>query len=195
MKYFIFVLTIGFGAATGVVPLRAQGEAVKKAPDTSTLSRQEKVVLDYLANDWEKEYRTTSITVASEATRVKLSDASRLRLAKFIEANRMSYRAPARHRTTTVALSPTEKLVARTILLLEAQGKESAAPDEIANLMNVPARSLRGPLSFLQQLGAVLPQANGRYRVDAKYPRKPSRFIDFFSHHVEVNGREQFEVA
>ncbi len=175
--------------------LSAQSEAVKTAPNTSTLLRAEKTILNYLAEDWEKEYRTTSISVATEATKVKLSDASRLRLAKFIEANRMSYRAPARHRTTTVTLSPTEKLVARTILLLEAQGKESAAPDEIANLMSVPVRSLRGPLSFLQQFGAVLPQASGRYRVDAKYPRKPSRFIDFFSHHVEVNGREQFEVA
>ena len=62
-------------------------------------------------------------------------------------------------------------------------------------MMNASAPSLRGPLSFLQQFGAILPQASGGYRVDAKYPRKPSRFIDFFSHHVKVNGREQFEVA
>ena len=175
--------------------LSAQSEAVKKAPNTSTLSRAEKTVLNYLAKDWEKEYRTTSIPVAAEATKVKLSDASRLRLAKFIEANRMSYRAPARHRTTTIALSPTEKLIARSILLLEAQGNEAARPDEIAKMMNASAPSLRGPLSFLQQFGAILPQASGGYRVDAKYPRKPSRFIDFFSHHVKVNGREQFEVA
>ena len=106
--------------------LSAQSEAEKKAPDTSTLSRAEKTVINYLAKDWEKEYRTSSITVAAEATKVKLSDASRLRLAKFIEANRMSYRAPARHRTTTIALSPTEKLIARSILLLEAQGNEAA---------------------------------------------------------------------
>ncbi len=175
--------------------LSAQSEAVKNAPDTSKLSRAEKTVINYLAKDWQKEYRTTSVTVAAEATRVKLSDASRLRLAKFIEANRMSYRAPARHRTTTIALSPTEKLVARSILLLEAQGKEAARPDEIAKMMNASPHSLRGPLSFLQQFGSILPQAGGGYRVDAKYPRRPSRFIDFFSHHVEVNGREQFEVA
>src|SRR5258708_34523754 len=112
------------------VSLSAQSEAVKTTPDTSTLSRAEKTVLNYLAKDWENEYRTTSIMVAAEATKIKLSDASRLRLAKFIEANRRSYRAPARHRTTTIALSPTEKLVARSILLLEAQGKEAARPDE-----------------------------------------------------------------
>lgn len=62
--------------------LLAQSEAVPTAPDTSKLSRSEKTVLNYLARDWEKEYRTTSITVAAEATKVKLSDASRLRLAK-----------------------------------------------------------------------------------------------------------------
>ena len=107
----------------------------------------------------------------------------------------MSYRAPARHRTTTVALSPTEKLIARAILLLEAEGKKSVTPTDISEKMNLPTRSLREPLAFLQQFGAILPEGGGRYRVDPKYPRRPSRFIDFFSHGVEVNGRERFEVA
>ena len=127
--------------------------------------------------------------------KVKLSDASRFRLAKFIEANRMSYRAPARHRTTTVALSPTEKLTARAILLLETDGRRWVTPTEISEKMNLPTRSLREPLAFLQQFGAIFPEAGGSYRVDPKYPRMPSRFIDFFSHRVEVNGRERFEVA
>lgn|SRR5450759_48931 len=38
-------------------------------------------------------------------------------------------------------------------------------------------------------------EANPPYRVDAKYPRRPTRFIDFFSHRVEVNGHDKFEVA
>ena len=180
-------------AVCGVLPLAAQEP--RRAVDTSPLTRQERAVLEYLKKDWEKEYRTTSIAVASEASKVKLSDASRLRLAKFIEANRMSYRAPARHRATTVALSPTEKLIARAILLLEAEGKKSVPPTEISEKMNLPTRSLREPLAFLQQFGAILPEGGGHYRVDPKYPRRPSRFIDFFSHGVEVNGRERFEVA
>ena len=188
MKLIAIVLVVW-----GVLPLAAQQP--RRAVDTSSLTRQERAVLEYLKKDWEKEYRTTSIAVAAEVLNVKLSYASRLRLAKFIEANRMSYRAPARHRTTTVALSPAEKLIARAILLLEAEGKKSVTPTEISEKMNPPTRSLREPLAFLQQFGAVLPDAGGRYRVDPKYPRRPSRFIDFFSHGVEVNGRERFEVA
>ena len=133
-------------ALYGVLPLAAQ--EARPAVDTSSLTRQERAVLEYLKKDWEKEYRTTSIAVASEAVKVKLSDASRFRLAKFIEANRMSYRAPARHRTTTVALSPTEKLTARAILLLETDGRRWVTPTEISEKMNLPTRSLREPLAF-----------------------------------------------
>ena len=34
-----------------------------------------------------------------------------------------------------------------------------------------------------------------RRKVAARYPRRPTYRIDFFSHQVEVNGRDKFEVA
>src|SRR5712691_1576718 len=88
-------------------------QSKKLEPDTSSLTSQERTVLEYLQGDWQKQYRTTSIGLAAQVTRTKLSEQSRLKLAKFIETNRSSYAAPARHRTTTVVLTPQEKLVAR----------------------------------------------------------------------------------
>ncbi len=171
--------------------IRAQSN--KPAPDTSQLTREERVVLEYLQGDWQKQYRTTSIGLAGQITKTRLSDESRLRLAKFIDAHRTAYAAPSRHRTTTVALTPKEKLTARAILLVEAQKKAAATREDIARVMGVSTRSLDAPLKFLQAFG-VLSQDQG-YRVDPKYPRRPSRFIDFFSHQVEVNQRDRFEVA
>lgn len=164
----------------------------KPVPDTRQLTREERVVLEYLKSDWRKQYRTTGIGLAAQITKTRLPDESRLRLAKFIEANRSAYVAPARHRTTTVALSANEKLTARAILLMEARRK-AATRDDIAREMGVSAPSLDAPLKFLRSFGALLPDRG--YRVDPKYPRRPSRFIDFFSHEVQVNDRERFEVA
>lgn len=182
----------------GALVAASLGAQIKKPePDPSSLTFHERTVLEYLQGDWQKQYRTTSIGLAAQVTRIKLSDESRLKLAKFIEANRSSYAAPARHRTTTVALTAQEKLVARAILLLEAKGRPANRQD-IASLMGVSARTLGAPLAYLLRFGVVSPEgaeANPLYRVDAKYPRRLTRFIDFFSHQVEVNGHDKFEVA
>lgn len=50
----------------------------------------------------------------------------------------------------------------------------------------------------MQKLGVVLAEREGndrRYRLAARFPRRPSYRIDFQSHQVEVNGRDKFEVA
>ena len=171
--------------------IRAQSS--KPAPDTSSLTREERIVLEYLRGDWQKQYRTAGIDLAARITNTRLLDESRLRLAKFIDANRSAYAAPARHRTTTVALTPKEKLTARAILLLEAQPRAAATREDIARVMGVPPRSLDASLKFLRNFGVLSPDQG--YRVDPKYPRRPSRFIDFFSHQVEVNHSARFEVA
>lgn len=69
---------------------------------------------------------------------------------------------------------------------------------QIAREMRLSVRLLAAPLGFLQQFGVILSDKDGkdrRYAVAPGYPRRPSRHIDFFSHLVQVNGRERFEVA
>ncbi len=190
---------LGLGAAVWVItPLPAQNSPLEVALDTSPLTRQERVVLEYLRRDWSKKYRITSIGLAAEVTKTKLSDDSRLRLARFLEANRGAFPATGRHGTTTAALTPTEKLMARAILLREVRDKSAANAEDIAREMGLSARSLQRPLGVLQKFGAILPEGEGedvRYRVAARYPRRPSYRIDFYSHQVEVNGSDKFEVA
>ena len=179
-------------------PLPAQNARPGAAPDTSSLSRQQRAVLEYLRRDWSKQYRTTSIGLAAEVTGNELSDDSRLRLAELLDANRASFSAVARHGMTTVALSPTEKLIARSILLEEVRNGRAARPEDVAREVGLPAASLERSLGVLQKLGVILAEGEGkdiRYRVAARYPRRPSYRIDFYSHQVEVNGREKFEVA
>lgn len=184
-----------------VLPLVVYGQqsAQKASPDTGSLTPSERAVLHHLENDWEKRYRTTSINLAAEVLKLRISDASRLRLAQFIEANRSAIRAPARHRTTTVALTPQEKLIARAILLREAENKRSSTPEEIAATLRLPVASLAPSLDYLQKFGVVVSEVEGkdrRYEVASQFPRRPSaRDIAFFSHRVTVNGRDKFEVA
>jgi len=179
--------------------LYAQQAAQNGSPDKSSLPPNEQAVLRHLESDWEKRYRTTSINLAADVLNVKISDVSRLRLAQFIEENRSAFRAPSRHRTTTVALTPLEKLIARAILLQEAEGKKSSTSAEIAAALRLPVRSVLLPLDFLEKLGVLTSEGRReerRYQVASRFPRRPSgRDIAFFSHRVAVNGRDKFEVA
>ncbi|MGH9662554.1 MAG: hypothetical protein ACRD96_28655 [Bryobacteraceae bacterium] len=155
-------------------------------PDGASLSGPEKRVLEYLRADWTKQYRTTSVAVAAETIKVKLSDDGRLRLLRFLESHRGEFVAPARHGTTTVILTPEEKLIARALLL------EETGHGGTAMALSVPGVKQR--LDFLRRAGVVV-REGGRQRVAARFPRRPSPRIDFYSHRVEVNGRDPFEVA
>jgi hypothetical protein len=162
------------------------------------LTASEKDLLEYLRLDWTKQYRTTSFSVAAQATGRKLSDASRLKLARALEASRKGYTAPARHGVTTVALSPQEKWIARAILAHELQSGQAATAPQIAQHLNALPGSLKQPLRFLLDFGAIAMEGSPKepaYRVAPQYPRRPSYKIDFYSHQVEVNGQEKFEVA
>jgi hypothetical protein len=164
----------------------------------SSLTPPEKAVLDHLRQDWTKKYRTTSIGLAAEVTRMKLSDDSRLRLVRLLESSRKQYPVLARHGTTTVSLTPQEKLIARTLLLREVRSQAGSKLEEVAGDLLLPARLLKQRLEFMQKVGIVLTEGEGtdlRYHVADRFPRKPSYRIDFQSHQTEVNDSDKFEVA
>ena len=179
-------------------PLSGQGSDTRSAPDTSALTRQERRVLDYLREDWSRQYRTTGIPLAAAATKLKLSDASRLRLERFLESHRSDFGAPSRHGITTVVLTPEEKLMARALLLREIAAGSASVPADIAADMKLPARRAAQRLEFLRRAGVVVVEGEAKnrgYRVAERYPRRPTPRIDFYSHLVEVNGGDRFEVA
>jgi len=184
--------------ALWLAPLAGQDRAAAPPLDTSSLTAREQRVLEHLRLDWRKQFRTTSIPVAAEALGVPLSDDSRLRLAQFVEAHRHSFTAPSRHGATTIALTPEEKLAARAVLLREIRGDAPGTARDLAPELNVPLDTLRPRFEFLTRFGAASAEGRGenrRYRAAERYPRRPSPRIDFYSHLVEVNGRERFEVA
>lgn len=189
---------LGLWLWVGDGQLRSQENTSGISLETSSLTPQEKVVLKHLREDWAKKYRTTSIGLAAEVLGTRLSDGSRLRLAKFLESNRKAFPVLGRHGTTTVALTSKEKLIARTLLLSELRDKTGSTPDQIVRDLRGSTRSLGRPLDFMHKLGIVLEEGEGNdrlYRLADRFPRRPSYRIDFQSHQVEVNGRDKFEVA
>ncbi|MGH9659574.1 MAG: hypothetical protein ACRD96_13585, partial [Bryobacteraceae bacterium] len=84
------------------------------------------------------------------------------------------------------------------ILLHEIQYQGAAKPEDIGRQVGVSPRSLKQPLRFLQDVGAIAVEGDGKesgYRLASRYSRHPTYRIDFFSHQVEVNGSDKFEVA
>lgn len=192
------LLALGLWLLPWVAPLLSQDQTSGASVDTTSLTGPEKAVVEHLRQDWRKQYRTTSIGLAAEGKRLTLSDDSRLRLVQFLESNRKPYPVLGRHGTTTVALTPQEKLIARTVLLREVRGKAGSKLEEVAGDLQVPVGPLKRRLEFMQKLGVVLTKGEGkdlRYHVAERFPRRPSYRIDFQSHQVEVNGSDKFEVA
>jgi hypothetical protein len=186
------------GLLLWATPCLTQNDELVGSLDTSSLTQSERKVLEHLRQEWTKKYRTTSIGLAAESMRLKLSDDSRMRLVHFLQSNRRQYPIVARHGATTVALTSQEKLIARDLLLRETLGKTWSRPEEVAGELKLPARPLQPRLEFMRKLGIVLAEEEGkdlRYHLADRFPRRPSYRIDFQSHQVEVNGSDKFEVA
>jgi len=189
---------LAVSVAVWLGPLRARQQSAASPPDTSSLTGQQKAVLEYLLRDWGKTYRTTSIGLAAEVNQIALSDESRLRLARFLELNRSSYSCPARYGAVTLALTPVEKRTARALLLREERNPAGATSAELAADLRLSAQSMERRLAFLKEMGVIVAAAEGnnrRYKAAARFARRPTREIDFFSHQVEVNRTDKFEVA
>ena len=190
-------LLLCLGLVLCLPPLTAQEQGAAAA-DVNSLTAPERAVLEYLHQDWGKQFRSTSIGLAAQATGKRLGDTSRLRLARHLEANRASHPVPARHGVTTVALTPEEKLVARALLLFEARDAKGATVDQVAGGMRLSHADVRRSLAFLEELDIVSATGEGsgrRFKVAARFSRRPTWRIDFYSHKVQVNRGAPFEVA
>src|SRR5215471_1332137 len=83
------------------------------------LKPEEKKVIDYLVSDWGEDYSVTSVDIAMEALKVKPSDETRFRIGSYIKAHPELHEVIRRWGWVTLALTPDEKLTARSLINAE----------------------------------------------------------------------------
>lgn len=77
------------------------------------LTTSDKKVIDFLVNDWGKDYSVTSLDIAMDAVGVKQSEETHFRIGSYIKAHPELHEVIRRWGWVTLVLTPDEKLIAR----------------------------------------------------------------------------------
>ncbi len=182
-------------AASTFLMLVCAGQAASKQTPTKELrlNSEEQNVINYLVADWKEDYSVTSVVIAMAALKMKQSDELRLRIGSHIKAHPELHEIIRRWGWVTLVLTPEEKLIARTLINAERDGKPQPTIPEIATAVGITeAQAARG-LSMLERY-EILQRAATKgagYKVVPRYIKWEPR-LDFIFHKVSLDSGRQF---
>lgn len=186
-----------FCAASTLLLLVYVGQAAgKQTPKKhERLNSQEQKVVDYLVADWGKDYSITSVDIAMAALKLPASDEMRFRIGSHIKAHPELHEIIRRWGWVTLVLTPEEKLIARTLINAERDGKPQPTVSEIAKAVGITEAQTDRGLSMLERYEIVQRAASkgAGYKVVPRYIKWEPR-LDFIFHKVSLDSGRQFNV-
>jgi len=182
-------------AATILLLLVCAGQANSKQTPKKQgrLNSQEQKVINYLVADWGEDYSVTSVDIAMAALKMKQSDETRFRIGSHIKAHPELHEIIRRWGWVTLVLTPDEKLIARTLINAERDGKPQPTVAEIAKAVGVTEAQADRGLSMLERY-EILQRAASKgagYKVVPRYIKWEPR-LDFIFHKVSLDSGRQF---
>ena len=183
-------------ASTLLLFVYAGQAASKQTPKKQErLNSQEQKVVDYLVADWGKDYSITSVDIAMAALKMPASDETRFRIGSHIKAHPELHEIIRRWGWVTLVLTPDEKLIARTLINVERDGKSQPTVVEIAKAVGITEAETDRGLSMLERY-EILQRAASKgtgYKVVPRYIKWEPR-LDFIFHKVSLDSGRQFNV-
>ncbi|MGI9165357.1 MAG: hypothetical protein ACR2G5_03060 [Pyrinomonadaceae bacterium] len=171
------------------------GQAVtKRSPkNQGRLSAEEQKVIKYLVADWGEDYSVTSVDIAMAALKMKPSDESRFRIGNHIKTHPELHEIIRRWGWVTLVLTPDEKLIARTLINADRDGKPQPTVSDIAKAVGITEVKADQGLSMLERYEIVQRAASkgAGYKVVTRYIKWEPR-LDFIFHKVSLDGGRQF---
>lgn len=188
------VITILFAS---VLPAASQ-IAAQTAPAATLTDKQQKV-LDYMLKDWDQVMRITGVDLAMQNVGGQYSPDDRYAIGLFLRNNPRLHRALRTFGWETVALNPTEKLIARIVSRAEREHQPPPTPEEFAHDLEVSPAEVDGALKMLERFGIMRsdPAVKGlgyRMAEDRYIDWEGAMRITFMNHRVQVEGGKPFEV-
>jgi hypothetical protein len=159
----------------------------------SRLSSEEQKVIKYLVADWGEDYSVTSVDIAMAAVEMKPSDESRFRIGSYIKEHPELHEVIRRWGWVTLVLTPEEKLIARTLIDAERDGKPEPTVSEVAKAVGITEAQTDRGLSMLERYEIIQRAASKGtgYKVVARYIKWEPR-LDFIYHKVSLDSGRQF---
>jgi hypothetical protein len=157
------------------------------------LSSEEQKVVKYLVADWGEDYSVTSVDIAMAAVKMKPSDESRFRIGSYIKEHPELHEVIRRWGWVTLVLTPEEKLIARTLINAERDGKPEPTVSEIAKAVGITDAQIDRGLSTLDRYEIIERAASkgAGYKVVTRYIKWEPR-LDFIYHKVSLDSGRQF---
>ena len=184
-------------AAGMLLMLVCAGQAASKQipRKQSQLNAEEQKVIKYLVADWGEDYSVTSIDIAMTALKVRPSDETRFRIGSYIKGHPELHEILRRWGWVTLVLTPDEKLIARTLINAERDGKQQPTVAEIAKAIGITETQVELSLSMLERYEIVQRAASkgAGYQVVPRYIKWEPR-LDFIFHKVSLDNGRQFNV-
>lgn len=127
------------------------------------------------------------------ALKMKPSDETRFRIGSHIKEHPELHEIIRRWGWVTLVLTPDEKLIARTFINAERDGKPQPALAEIAESVGITAEQTNRGLAMLERY-EILQRAVGKGGGDKIVPRyiKWEPRLDFIFHRVSLDSGRQF---
>src|SRR2546428_10778381 len=114
------------------------------------LNPQEQKVIDYLVKDWGEDYSVTSVDIAMNAVKVAPSDETRFRIGNYIKAHPELHEVIRRWGWVTLVLTPDEKLIARSLINAERDGKPVPSLPDLAKAVGLKEPDVKRALAMLE---------------------------------------------
>ncbi|MBA2525838.1 MAG: hypothetical protein H0V18_08660 [Pyrinomonadaceae bacterium] len=184
-----------FAASTLLVFVcAAQATAEQAAKKHGRLNSQEQRVVNYLVADWGVDYSVTSVDIAMAALKMEQSDETRFRIGSHIKTHPELHEIIRRWGWVTLVLTPDEKLIARTLINAERDGKPQPTIAEIAKAVGITeVQTNRGLLTLTRYdiLKRDRAAKEDGYKVAPRYLKWEPR-LDFIFHTVSLDSGRQF---
>jgi hypothetical protein len=179
--------------------LSAVSPAASQTPSPVTLTDKQEKVLDYMLNDWNKQMRITGVDLAMQNVGGQYSPDDRYAIGIYLRNNPRLHRTLRTFGWETVALTPTEKLIARIVSRSEREHQPPPTREQFAHELKVSPVAVADALKMLERFGIMRsdPAVKGlgyRMAEDRYQDWEGAMRITFMNHRVQVEGEKPFEV-
>ena len=126
--------------------------AVTAAP-AQEISPEAQQVVDYLLEDWQKQFRSTSIALAMENLGMEPHDSIRLEVGRHLRANASLARNLQFWGANNYILSNDEKRAAKYLMGIQRADEPTPSLAETSRDLDIPAEDLTSRLRFMAEAG------------------------------------------
>ena len=181
--------------AAGAIVLEGAVLAASMGPaPPGQLSAAASSIVDYVIDDWQKRYRSTSIPLAMDNLGLEENDVLRLEVLAHLHdntdlANNLTYWGPNNY-----VFSNQEKLIAKYLIHMSEREARVPSPSEATTALEIGEAFLRERLAFMAATGFLEPSSESLgFALAPGYKRWAGPLQHNF-HTVTIEGERPFDV-